>query len=171
MRTLLLPALVACSFLFCGCAFHKTAIVTAPIGPPPQAQHPNGTNGTLVVHSARDPHSDLQELPFLVPHTDYEIHSSEGALVQKVHNSTDAVIEQPARVDLAEGSYRVDAHANHCQKVTVPVVIRAGQVTMIDLEALPSVQNDIALAQSNPVRLPKGQIVGWRADTATESKQ
>ena len=171
MQVSLLCALIGSTLLLAGCAFNKSTIVTAPVGPPPQAQATNGPTGTLVVYSARDPHCDLmEELPYLCPHTDYDIYSSAGALVQKVHNSTDAVIEWPANVQLPEGSYRVETHPSRCQKVTVPVVIRASQVTTVHLQQSPSVQNDVALVQSNPVRLPTGVIVGWRADVDSSSK-
>lgn len=170
IRTSFRPALMASTLLLAGCAFHKSAIVTAPVGPPPQITSTNGSTGTLVVYSARDPHCDVKELPYLCPHTDYVIYSSAGALVQKVHNSTDAVIEWPANIQLPEGSYRVEIQASSCQKVTVPVVIQPGRVTTVHLQPSPSVQNDVALAQSNPVRLPTGVIVGWRADVESATK-
>jgi hypothetical protein len=170
IQTLFLAALGASTLLLAGCAFHKSAIVTAPVGPPPQGTSTNGPTGTLVVYSARDPHCDVKELPYLCPHTDYAIYSSTGALVQKVHNSTDAVIEWPANIQLPEGSYRVETQASSCQKVTVPVVIQAGRVTTVHLQPSPSVQSDVALVQSNPVRLPTGVIVGWRADVEPPTK-
>lgn len=161
---------LASALLFSGCASHKTLIVSSPVGPPPQTTPTTGRTGTLVVYSARDPKSDILDLPYLCPHSDYAIYSSTGLLVQKVHNSTDAIIERPANVSLPEGSYRVEARANGRQKVIIPVVIQAGRLTAVHLEPGTSVQNDVALLQSNPVRLPTGEIVGWRAKDETTSK-
>lgn len=159
---------LASALLFSGCASHKALIVSSPVGPPPQTKPATEQTGTLVVYSARDPKSNILELPYLCPHSDYAIYSSTGSLVQKVHNSTDAVIEQPANVALPEGSYRVQAHAHGDQKVIIPVVIQAGRVTAVHLEPGASVQNDVALVQSDPVRLPTGEIVGWRAKGETK---
>lgn len=170
LRTPPVTALFALALLFAGCASHKTLIVSSPVGPNPQTQPSSGAPGTLVVYSARDPKSDILELPYLCPHSDYAIYSSSGSLVQKVHNSTDAVIERPANVPLPEGSYRVEARVKSGQKVIIPVVIQSGRVTAVHLEPGTSVQNDVALVQSNPVRLPTGEIVGWRADGEAQSK-
>jgi hypothetical protein len=163
-------ALIALAFLFAGCASHKTLIISSPVGPAPQTKPSTGAPGTLVVYSARDPKSDILDLPYLCPHSDYAIYSSTGSLVQKVHNSTDAVIERPANVPLPEGSYRVEARVKGGQKVIIPVVIQPARVTAVHLETGVSVQNDVALVQSNPVRLPTGEIVGWRAEGEAPSK-
>ena len=79
-------------------------------------------------------------------------------------------LEGPKRVQLPVGTYRVVARANGYGVVTVPVIIRADQVTTVHLEGGPSWQNRSQLGQSNPVRLPDGEIAGWRASPDNASK-
>ncbi|MCX6923340.1 MAG: hypothetical protein NT154_09055, partial [Verrucomicrobia bacterium] len=68
------------------------------------------------------------------------------------------------------GAYRVAARANGYGEVIVPVVIRDNQVTRVHLEGSPAWPNGWELANSNPVRLPGGEIAGWRAKTDSSSK-
>jgi hypothetical protein len=46
--------------------------------------------------------------------------------------------------------------------VTVPVVIRAGQTTVVRLDES-SWPDREAMIQAGAVRLPDGRVVGWRA--------
>ena len=124
-----------------------------------------GSNGTLEVFSAFDSHAHFNDLPYLRHYTDYKITSADGTLQQTVHNNNGLLVEAPKSLELPVGSYQVVAHANGYGLVTVPVVIQANQVTTVHLEGGASWPNHAVLLGSNPVRLPDGEIAGWRANT------
>jgi hypothetical protein len=168
---LIIPAslLVAAAWV-AGCVSQQRGLVLDPIGPPDSQSAAAGSNGTLVVFSAFDPHADFNDLPYLRHYTDYKITYQDGKLVQTVHNDDRNQLEGPKRVQLPVGAYCVVARANGYGVVTVPVIIRANQVTTVHLEGSPSWQNRSQLSQSNPVRLPDGEIAGWRAPSADTAK-
>ncbi len=163
MKLIPLVVLPAAAAWICGCAFNRPPVVVDTVGPPPQASS-GGAQGTLMVYSAYDPNADFNDMPYLSRFTDYTLLSSQGKVLQVVHNNTGGVIEQPARVALPAGEYRVVARANGYHTVTVPVVILRDRVTTVRLDGSASWPNNAALLESNPVRLPKGEIVGWRAN-------
>jgi hypothetical protein len=156
---------LAAAALLAGCVSHPRAVVLDPIGPPSLPAAPAGSTGTLVVYSAFDTRGDFNRLPYLRQYTDYQLLGEDGTLRQTVHNSNGLLVEAPKRLELPAGAYRVVAHANGFGLVTVPVVIRARQVTTVHLEGGAAWPNNAALLRSNPVRLPDGEIAGWRADT------
>jgi hypothetical protein len=110
-----------------------------------------------------DPHAHFNGYPYRRYYTSYKIFSADRKLVRIVQNDNGRLAEGPARVSLAPGSYQVIAHANGCGEVTVPVVIAPHQVTTVHLGGGPASQDFSTLAKSNPVRLPNGEIVGWRS--------
>ncbi len=67
------------------------------------------------------------------------------------------------------GTYRVLARANGYGLAPVPVAIRPGQVTTLHLEGSVWWPVKSPIFNSNPVRLPGGEIIGWRAATDTSS--
>jgi hypothetical protein len=146
-----------------GCA--SPNVVLDPIGPGPHSGSTNGAQGSLVVYSAFDPTPDLNRSPYRRRYTDYEIRSTDGnRVVQAVQNNRETLINSPPAVALPTGSYRVVARANGYGTVTAPVVIRAGQTTTVHLEGSVWWPRSSPIFASNPVRLPKGEIAGWRAD-------
>ena len=86
-----------------------------------------------------------------------------GKFLQAVHNDSGTMLQEAVPVELPPGKYRVVASANGYGHVTIPVVIKAGQTTMLHLEGGGSWPNESAFNQTNAVRLPDGQIIGWRA--------
>jgi hypothetical protein len=156
--------------LAAGCVSQQQRLVLDPIGPPDPQSAGAGSNGTLMVFSAFDPHADFNDLPYLRHYTDYKITCQNGKFVQTVHNASGTLLEGPKRVLLPVGAYSVVARANGYGVVTVPVIIRADQVTTVHLEGGSSWQNSSQLGQSNPVRLPDGGIAGWRAPSADTAK-
>ena len=167
----LMPAnLVLAVALAAGCVSQHRGLVLDPIGPPTSQSAGAGSNGTLVVFSASAPHADFNDLPYLRHYTDYKITYRDGKPVQTVHNDSAALPEGPRRVQLPVGAYSVVARANGYGVVTVPVIIRPGQVTTVHLEGSSSWQSRSLLSQSNPVRLPDGEIAGWRASPDSSSK-
>jgi hypothetical protein len=163
---LLFPAnMLLGAALLARCISQQHGLVLEPIGPPNVQLARAGSNGTLVVFSAFDTHAHFNDLPYLRHYTDYKITSQDGKVVQTVHNDTGTLLEEPKEVQLPAGVYSVVARANGYGVVAVPVVIRANQITTVHLEGGASWPNNAALLGSNPVRLPDGEIAGWRADT------
>jgi hypothetical protein len=165
MKPFISASLLVTAALVAGCVSQQRGLVLDPIGPPDSQSAAAGSNGTLVVFSAFDPHADFNDLPYLRHYTDYKITCPDGKLVQTVHNDNRTPLEVPKRVQLPTGTYWVVARANGYGVVTAPVIIRADQVTTVHLEGGSSWQSRSQLSQSNPVRLPGGEIAGWRADT------
>jgi hypothetical protein len=165
MKELIPASLLVAAALLAGCASEPHGLVLDPIGPPVPPSPGAGSNGTLVVFSAFDPQADFDDLPYLRHYSDYKITDQDGKRLQRVHNAESASMEGPKQVQLPAGAYHVLARANVYGIVTVPVIIRAGQVTTVHLEGGASWQNRAQLTQSDPVRLPDGRIVGWRANS------
>jgi hypothetical protein len=96
---------------------------------------------------------------------------SQGTQASKLlHNLRDGVapvsetaLQDPVAVGLPPGKYRVSARANGYGSVTVPVIIEPQQSTILHLEGGGSWPNEPAFNQTNTVRLPDGQIIGWKA--------
>lgn len=170
MKLHLATGILAATALLSGCASHRPALVLDPVGPPPFASAAAGSTGTLKVFSAYEQGADFNSPPYHREYSDYRIFSVDGNLVQTVQNDSGNLAEAPKRVQLPAGSYRVIARANGYGEVTVPVVIRPNQVTTVHLEGSPSWSNRGQLAASNPVRLPHGEIAGWRASENSPSR-
>jgi hypothetical protein len=145
------------------CASHQPGLVLDPIGPQAGLPALAGATGSLRVFSAFDPAPDFNSLPYRRRYSSYTILDKDGRLVQTVANRN-VQRESPATVELPAGSYRVVARANGYGTITVPVVIHPNRETVVHLEGSFSWPNPGALAQSNPVRLPHGEIAGWRAE-------
>jgi hypothetical protein len=151
-----------------GCAWHRSGLVLDSVGPSPGNRSAASSNGALLVFSAFDPSLRLSDVdPYRKPCTDYKIFSDDGKLVRAVHNDSETMLEGPVLVELPVGTYRVVARANGYGLVTVPVPILTKRTTTVHLEGGASWPDQNAIAHSNPVRLPDGQIIGWRTDTSS----
>jgi hypothetical protein len=170
MKLLLAMSLVAGAVFWSGCASPAPCLVLDPVGPPPSAVAIAGSNGTLMVYSAYEQGAEFNSPCYRREFSDYKILSADGKLLQAVHNDTGTLREAPKPVQLPVGTYRVIARANGYGEVTVPVVIRAQQITTVHLEGSPAWPSQSDLAKSNPVRLPDGEIAGWRATSDSSSK-
>jgi hypothetical protein len=159
VRTLLLAALP-----LAGCASNGHGLVLDPVGPP-VFQPSAGSNGTLVVFSAYDPNAHFNSLPYRRVHSDYSLVAADGTRLQTIHNDNGTSVEGPKAVLLPAGEYRVVALANGYGTVTVPVVVEVNQTTTVHLEGGNPWGSKAPSAKAKPVRLPDGEIVGWRADT------
>ncbi len=152
------------------------AQVTSPVGPAPTAQAKPGTDGSLQVYSARQKHDpsylwdifvggvndDAQYDP---AHTDYTICTPEGKVVEKVRNAHDPNDATPALVSLTPGTYLVKAEDRDYGSVSVPVVIKPGELTQVNLER----GKKLAFDQSSKrelVLLHGWRVVGWRAEAS-----
>ncbi len=154
--------LLCAALLSAGCASTHHELTLATVGPVPASTPPAGTHGSLLVYSAFESTADFDRSPYRRQYSDYEILKWDSKeVVQRVHNDNGLLMDGPKRVGLPIGQYRVVARANGYGTVTVPVVIRGGQSTVVHLEGSVWWPKSSGIYNSNPVRLPKGEIVGW----------
>jgi hypothetical protein len=167
---LLLPwALLLAALPLVGCASNGHGLVLASVGPP-DLRPGTGPDGSLVVFSAYDQNAHLNSLPYRRVHSDYTILTANGKLLRTVHNDNGTTVESPKEVLLPVGRYQVVARANGYGAVTVPVVICSNQTTTVHLEGGNPWGTKAPSVQANLVRLPNGEIVGWRVGTQRASQ-
>ena len=114
-----------------GCAAVPPPTVLQPVGPPaaPLTQAP----GYLVVATEVEPPPISADTMFC-PHTSYAIYDRHGLLLRTVRNHLGPWDESPERVALRPGSYTISAPSQFGGDVLVPVIIREGATTRVDLE-------------------------------------
>ncbi len=176
MKFLNLGLLIGSVSISVGFAGGADTCQLAPVGPAPTAEAKPGQDGSLQVYSARQKHDpsylwdifvggandDAQYDP---AHTDYTICQSDGKVVQRVRNARNPDDANPAVVSLAPGAYVVKAEDRDYGSVTVPVVIKAGELTKVNLER--GWRPVIDQANKNEFVLLHGwRVVGWRAEPA-----
>jgi hypothetical protein len=134
------------------------------VGPQTRLPVASQNEGALVVYSAFETgQTDTDPPDGLRQHSSYRVFADDGLMLQTVINRLGGWGEDPTSVPLAPGRYRIEALANGYGLVSVPVVIAAGQVTTIHLEGSASWPNPGAFNAANSVRLPDGEVVGWKA--------
>ena len=148
----------AAMLLCAGCA---TSITLAPVGPSPVAFQTSSGDGQLEVFSALSGHIEGNN-PTWYQHTDYEIYNEQGHRMEHVRNSRGYYSQRPRVVTLPAGRYIVKARARGARQVNVPVVIKAGELTPVHLDAKWSPAIDASGTQL--VKGPDDYPVGWRAD-------
>lgn len=171
----------ACAiFGLAGCASTPDVAVLTPVSPAPAEGVKARRDGFLQVYSARKrAFTDLNTEEFLwnndfgkndflyhPAHTDYDILSEDGKLVQHVTNARDINDPHPALVPLPPGTYKLHAKAEDYGTArftaVVPVVIHGGTTTAAHLDEEPWKPTG-PYDKSDLVRLPDGRIVGWQA--------
>jgi hypothetical protein len=164
--------IIAAGVLLAGCATGQSGITLDPVGPAPVASaKASPSAGILVVYSAYEVNADFNSRDRYRPeYSDYKIFAADGKLLRRVHNDSGTASQDPAEVGLPAGEYRVAASSNGFGRVTIPVVIQTGQKTVLHLEGGVGWRNKSGFNQANAVRLPDGQIVGWRADSGSASE-
>jgi hypothetical protein len=166
MKTFFTLIAIAVGALLSGCATGKNGLALDTVGPPPfQPVETSSTlsDGTLVVYSAYKRNADFNNPdPYHWEHSDFGIFSTDGKLLQKVHNISNNALRDVVPVALPPGRYNVVARANGYGYVTVPVMIVAQQNTILHLEGGGFWPDESAFNQTNAVRLPDGQIIGWK---------
>ena len=96
-------------------------------------EHRTGSaEGYLLVYSATDEFSD-GDLIFNA-HSSYSIHTTDGKLFKNVENHMSRSDEIPELVTLPPGSYTVEARSGNNGYVRVPVQIKPGRQTIVDLD-------------------------------------
>ncbi|HEY3761454.1 MAG TPA: hypothetical protein VGN23_06875 [Verrucomicrobiae bacterium] len=155
--------LLAAGALCAGCVSTKNGLVLNTVGPVPSpAGETRSTTGTLVVYSAYDVNADFNSRdPNRPEYSDYRIYSDDGKLLQRVHNDSGTIFQDPKRVTLPVGTYRVIARANGFGYVTIPVTVAPQQTTLVRLAGNWSASYHFD--DTDAVRLPDGQIVGYRS--------
>jgi hypothetical protein len=154
--------IVACALL-AGCAGMRSDFALDTVGPMPNQAAPLGSGpGTLIVYSAGKVNADFNSRdPNRRECSDYKILDSHKKLVEHVHNVSDNIFQGPVLVDLPPGKYFVVARSNGYGVVTVPVMIETGLQTILHLDG--GWPNEPVFNQNNAVRLPDGEIVGWKS--------
>ena len=166
MKALLMLNIVATGIMLAGCASDNKRIAINTVGPAPaktSATSPS-TNGNLAVYSAyrRTPDFDTRD-PYRPEYSDYRIYNVDGKFLRNIHNDSGTFLQDPASVPLVPGKYRIVARANGFGLIMVPILIEAGQSTVLHLEGGDLGGDTSGFNQTNAVRLPDGQIVGWRS--------
>lgn len=145
-----------------GCS--TPTVVQAPVGPAPYAGKSSDSDGTLLVYSATEEHSDVG---FAFPYnqrTDYSICDSQGKEIQRIYNNNKGQFEPiPKPVRLEPGIYRVKALAavGEGELLTVRVVIEPGRTTEVHLNG--HWKPPTTTPENELVRAPGGFPMGWRA--------
>lgn len=184
MKSMFATALLLAVVPLAGCASGRNVLAlreTVGPGPAPTGRPQAGKEGSLQVFSARQSaYIDLNEAVFrenndfgkndflyTPAHTDYSIYTQGGRFVEHVRNSRDQNDSEPTLVRLPAGLYEVKAEAEvggSSASVLLPVKISAGLDTMAHLQG--DWKPGVRAPESELVRLPDGQIIGWR-DSAT----
>ena len=147
------------------CSFHSKPPLIQSIGPAPRANTNPGPDGCLVVYSAW---SNFVDPGSSGHHSRFTISADDGAMSKEIINHLDRFDEGPVRLALPAGGYHVRARSAHFGRVNVPVLIKERQITFVWLDG--SFHPEAPSArESNAVKLPDGEIVGWSATVATDT--
>jgi hypothetical protein len=114
-----------------GCA-SAPPVIHEPVRPQRAPMVRRRTDGDLVVYSA--PRVSWYAQAEYPAYTDYAIYTRDGQLLRNIDNSTGSFNGYPARVTLRPGEYRVKALAAGGRYTIVPVIIRAGETTVVSLD-------------------------------------
>lgn len=165
MKSYIVSTVLVVAALLSGCASENDKVVLDTVGPRIERSADAGADhGTLTVYSAYEVNADFNARdPYRPEYSDYTIYASNGDLLKKVHNNSGTILQEAVPVTLSPGKYTVVANANGYGLVTVPVLIKARENTVLHLEGDGSWTNASGLDQTNAVHLPDGETVGWRA--------
>ena len=176
---------VASNALIClvGCASPTRIAVSEAVGPAPTEQALPAGQSSLEVYSARvrrayNPNQEeflmnndfgTNDFLYRPAHSDYAIYSQDGKLLQQVRNSRGPNDPEPAIVPLAPGRYKITAKARGYGLVTVPVVIRSGKLTTVNLQRNRNLAGS-SVPGTDLVVLGDSRVVGWKATAATAAE-
>ena len=154
------------ALLLTACSSGPRQAVLQPVGPAPAPSAHSESTGYLVVYSAWSRFVDQGSTGH---HSRYTLIPENGTPSKVIINHADRFDEGPLRLPLAPGAYHVSARSAHFGRVSVPVIIQPHQTTLVYLDgsAHPELQTS---SQANAVKLPDGEIVGWSATVATNSR-
>jgi hypothetical protein len=161
---LYLSMLTVIGFFWSGCAGAGSGLALDTVGPGPNPiVSTNAGSGTLTVFSAYKVNADFNSTdPNRLEYSDYRILNADRKAIKWVHNVANNYLQEPVRVELAAGKYFVAARSNGYGILVIPVIIAANQNTVIRLNGVDSWPDASVFNSSNAVRLPDGEIVGWK---------
>jgi hypothetical protein len=131
-------------------------VIQEPIGPEPSGLSTYLPQGYLVIYTPTDTVDD-GEINYY-PHTGYDVYTLDGKKIRAVLNHDSVHDEQPQRVALPVGTYKVKADC----RVVLTVVIKANKTTVVDLDDSSNIQAAKG-TESKVVKTPDGEVVGWKA--------
>src|ERR1041385_23387 len=134
MKSFAFFMLLGCVLWSAGCVSHQKALVFEPVRPDPTSYSGKDSNGILIVFSAPEARAHFNGSPYNIYYSDYSVCMTNGSVLREGRNNTGTMVEGPAEVRLAPGSYNISARASGYGTVTVPVVISAHQVTTVHLD-------------------------------------
>ena len=111
--------------------------------------------GYLKVYSASDEFNDGGLAYY--SHSSYAIYTIDGELFKNVENHISGSDESPELVALPAGFYLVIARSNRQGDVGIGVAIKAGQLTVLDLDIGEGDEQTVSFAR---VVAPGGQLIG-----------
>ncbi|MGD1018525.1 MAG: hypothetical protein ABSA12_04320 [Verrucomicrobiia bacterium] len=150
--------------LTAACVTQQPVVLRNPVGPDPTVQARSASEGFLTVYTAMKTYPMDDETYYRV-HTDYGIYDATGHRLLSVRNAATYHDPTPRTVALPEGRYMIEGWTDGYQLLKVPVVIKAGRATIVNLEATRN--NLFPAARGNDVvRAPDGQIIGWSANVS-----
>lgn len=150
--------LVGIASTVCGCVTHHEILEAVGPAPPPP---PPAPQGFLRVHTPTDEYNDSEV--YYYRHRDFALLSADGTLLRYVRNADDDWDETPALTLLPVGSYKIRSRTRRSGIVTIPVVVELGRTTDIYLDGS---FEERSSREGGYVRLPNGEIIGWRAGDA-----
>ena len=144
--------------LISGCA--SKPVVLSPVGPKQNNLVAYASTGHLRVYSDTKTR-EVGDNTFCYTHTRYCIQDAHGKIVKIVPNHLGDMDELPTLVTIPTGTYQVVAQSASYGRVTVPVIIQAGQTTVVHLDR--NWKSASHLPANELVYMPNGEAVGWRS--------
>lgn len=152
-------ALICGLLLLNNCAT-RPPIVLEVVGPASPGRSGTG-KGYLQVYSATDKVQD-GKLDFY-PHTGYTVYDATNKFVHYTPNRIGNTDPVPVTISLTAGTYKVVARAELYGRVTVPVKIDTGRLTVVYLER-GGMPEKIRPKNREFVTLPNGDFVGVKEE-------
>ncbi|HEY6166953.1 MAG TPA: hypothetical protein VI454_02855 [Verrucomicrobiae bacterium] len=151
--------ILASTILLAGCTSTPPLVLSEPVGPAPRSVVAMERRGTLVVYSDWDHFATGDSDRYY--REDYTLYWPDSTRTQRVQNHIGSLDEGPVLLRLPPGTYRVKTRAARYGTVIVTVVIEAERTTAIRLDG--TMPKRAAASDASEVRLPNGQVVGWKA--------
>jgi len=151
------------SLLACSCTLLQPTVAVAPVGPGPGSLIASGSTGYLKVYTHVEGYPYEADY-YYFGHSDYNVYDHTGRRVRSVQNADLYHSLTPRQVALPPGHYEVIGWGDIKQLVKVPVVIKEGCLTTVNLEK-DGRQIFKSAKQDDLVHTPDGGIiVGWAAN-------
>jgi len=155
---------LSCVISLAACATASPLTTLETVGPKPADVHLAGPMlGYLKVYNSTREYSNGDVL--YSPHRRYFLYNLDGRRLRTVDNRASRKDEEPQSVALPVGKYYVLAESENEGLVRVPVVIKGGSTTLVNLERGAPANSGLEDAGAALVsKSARGQIVGWRTD-------